>query len=113
MRMQTIAAGNRRTRHAAWQGLRVRSPPPAQVSRYTSGGRGAEMGFRRLLCRAALALTMPCQCQPRRGARSVVLLQRVPRLEVLLRVSTLHERLKENRLRAERNSKVKSPSSEF
>ncbi len=38
--------------------------PPAQVS--THGGRGAEMGFRRLLRRAALALTMP-QCQAARG----------------------------------------------
>jgi hypothetical protein len=84
----------RRTRHAVW-----RSPWRPLLS------------FPTQWCRDGLSPTpvpcgvsahrMPCQCQPtRRHAPSCCcnVLQRVPRLEALLRVSTLHECLKENRL---------------
>ena len=80
------------------------------------------MDFRRLQCRAALALigcrvnvSPPGGTLRRAVATYCTVLQRVPRLEALLRVSTLHECLKENRLRAERKLQGQSmaQNSEF
>jgi hypothetical protein len=65
------------------------------------------MGFRGLQSRVVLALigcrvnvSPPGGTLCRAVATCCTVLQRVPRLEALLRVSTLHERLKENGLRA-------------
>jgi hypothetical protein len=95
----------RRTRHAVWRG----SPRRPLLGFPTQWCREAEMGFRRLQCRAVLALigcrvnvSPPGGTLCRAVATYCTVLQRVPRLEALLRVSTLHECLKESRPRAER-----------
>ena len=83
---------------------RVSAAPPAQLP--NAWCRGAEMDFRRLQCRAAFNSAHGClvNVSPPGGtlrravATCCTVLQRVPRLEALLRVSTLHECLKENRL---------------
>ena len=104
MRMQTIAAGY----HTDGPGMRcgegLRGVPRSAFQR-----NGAEMDFRRLQCRAALALigcrvnvSPPGGTLRRAVATYCTVLQRVPRLEALLRVSTLHECLEGNRLRAQR-----------
>jgi hypothetical protein len=104
MRMQTIAAGY----HTDGPGMRcgegLRGAPCSASQR-----NGAEMDFRRLQRRAALALigcrvnvSPPGGTRCRAVATYCTVLQRVPRLEALLRVPTLHECLEGNRLRAER-----------